>query len=73
MTSGIPAAELSDLDLTRELAYAHLKRHDTFITGSAKALANHTWRTAELELEYARRFPDYVSESEQKVNDLSGD
>lgn len=71
MTTGIAAAELSDLDLTRELAYAHLKRHDTFITGSAHALANHTRRTTELELEYARRFADSVTEADQKARDLA--
>lgn len=68
---GIAAAELTDLDLTRELAHAHLKRHDTFLTGSAHALANHTLRTCELEREYARRFADSVADAEQKVRDLS--
>lgn len=69
--TGIAADELSDLDLTRELAHAHLKRHDTFLTGSAHALANHSVRTAELEREYARRFPDVVTDADQKLRDLS--
>ncbi|MCW2778655.1 MAG: hypothetical protein JWN17_2380 [Frankiales bacterium] len=71
MTTGSATDELSDLDLVRELAYAHSRRHDTFVNGSAHALANHSRRTAELELAYARRFGDVVAEAEQKVRDLS--
>ena len=54
---GIPAAELSDDDLLRELAQLHETRHETFRHGSNDALARHTERTAELEHEYLRRFP----------------
>lgn len=71
MSTGIAAAELSDLDLTRELTYAHLKRHDTFLTGSAHALANHSRRTTELEREYAQRFADSVAEADKKVQNLT--
>jgi hypothetical protein len=64
---GIPAAELSDADLERELAHAHRKRHDTFVDGTANALATHTRRTAELEQEYLRRFPERVVEDAEKL------
>ena len=71
MTMGRPTESLNDIELTRELAHAHLKRHDTFLTGSADALRNHSRRTAELELAYARRFSAAVVDAEQKVVDLS--
>lgn len=63
---GIPAQNLTDEDLERELAHAHRKRHDTFLNGSAHALANHTRRVAELEQEYPLRFPDRVVENVAK-------
>jgi hypothetical protein len=55
---GVPAAELAEEDLLRELAHVHQTRHDTFLHGSADALATHTRRTAELEQEYLRRHPE---------------
>jgi hypothetical protein len=55
--TGIPASQLSDDDLLRELAAVHRTRHDTLRHGSDQALANHDERTAELEGEYLRRFP----------------
>lgn len=57
MTEGIPARELSDEDLLRELSQLHETRHDTFRHGSDDALVRHTERTAELESDYLRRFP----------------
>jgi riboflavin biosynthesis pyrimidine reductase len=63
---GIPASELTDADLERELVHAHRKRHDTFVDGTANALATHTRRTAELEHEYLRRFPERVVQDEEK-------
>lgn len=56
--SGIPAAALSNHELSRELASLHRTRHDTFVHGSDSALANHDQRSRELELEYLRRFPE---------------
>ncbi|GAA2353713.1 hypothetical protein Cme02nite_46200 [Catellatospora methionotrophica] len=56
--SGIPAAALSNHELSRELASLHRTRHDTFVHGSDSALANHDHRSRELELEYLRRFPE---------------
>jgi hypothetical protein len=68
MNLGIPADELSDDDLERELAYAHAKRHDTFLHGTQHALATHTRRTFELELEYLQRFPTRVREDAEKLD-----
>jgi hypothetical protein len=54
---GVPAIELSEIDLMRELAHVHETRHETFLHGSDDALDMHTRRTAELEAEYVRRNP----------------
>jgi hypothetical protein len=56
-TRGVPARELDDPTLERELERLHETRHDTFLNGTADALAAHTERMLELEEEYARRFP----------------
>jgi uncharacterized protein DUF6158 len=55
--TGVPAGQLADDDLLRELAAVHRTRHDTLRHGSDQALAHHDERTAELEGEYLRRFP----------------
>lgn len=55
---GIPARELDDSALERELEHLHETRHETFLNGSADALEEHTERMLALEEEYARRFPD---------------
>jgi hypothetical protein len=55
---GVPAAELSDDDLDRELGQLHRTRDETFRRASEQALDRHTSRTEELEREYLRRFPD---------------
>jgi uncharacterized protein DUF6158 len=55
---GVPAQELSDADLLRELEQVHTTRHETLRHGSADALTAHTQRLGELEDEYLRRFPD---------------
>lgn len=55
---GIPAAELDDDDLLRELAHLHRTREETLKHGSEQALARHSERTLELEAEYLRRFPE---------------
>ena len=54
---GIPAHELDDSTLERELEHLHETRHETFLNGTADALQVHTERMLELEQEYARRFP----------------
>jgi Family of unknown function (DUF6158) len=55
---GIPASNLSEDDLRRELQHAHETRHTTFLHGSPDALDAHTRRTAELEQEFLRRHPE---------------
>ncbi len=55
---GVPAGDLTDDDLLRELGELHRTRDDTFRHGSDQALARHDARQAELEAEYLRRFPD---------------
>jgi uncharacterized protein DUF6158 len=67
MTHGIPADQLDDDDLERELAHAHEKRHDIFLDGTVDQLTNHTARTHELEQAYLRRFADRVKDAGQKV------
>jgi hypothetical protein len=58
--TGIPASQVSDDDLERELAHLHETRHETFLHGSEDALEAHTKRMFEMEQEYLRRFPDRV-------------
>jgi hypothetical protein len=58
--TGVPADQLSDEDLERELKHLHETRHDTFLHGSEDALQFHTLRTTELEEDYLRRNPDRV-------------
>lgn len=56
--SGIPAAELAERDLLRELHHLHSTRNEAFLHGSPDALTEHTARTFELEQEYLRRHPE---------------
>lgn len=58
--TGVPADQLTDEALERELKHLHETRHDTFLHGSEDALAFHTSRTSELEADYLRRNPDRV-------------
>lgn len=55
---GVPGPELADDDLLRELEQLHQTRTQTLRHGSDDALANSSRRTAELEEEYLRRFPE---------------
>lgn len=54
---GVPAGELHDEDLRRELQHLHETRHDTLLGGSESALDAHTERMLALEQEFLRRFP----------------
>jgi len=54
---GVPAAELPEDDLVRELRHLHETRHETFLHGSDEALGTHGTRTVELEAEFVRRHP----------------
>lgn len=58
MSTGVPASELGEDDLMRELERLHDTRHGTFRHGSDDAVTTHTERTAELEAEYLRRHPE---------------
>jgi hypothetical protein len=69
--SGIPAAQLADDDLERELRHLHETRHETFLHGSEDALETHTARMFELEKEYLRRFPDRVQPDPRRVRSTS--
>jgi len=64
---GLPAADLSDDDLEREVAHLHETRHETFLHGSEDALENHTERMLTLEAEYLRRFPDRAAPDPMRV------
>ena len=57
MPMGIPAPELPDEDLLREMEQLHRTRNNTLRHGSDDALQRHTERTQELETEYLRRYP----------------
>ena len=57
-TLGVEPAALSNEDVLRELGHLFETRLDTLRHGSESALAHHDRRTAELEREYLRRFPD---------------
>jgi hypothetical protein len=56
-TDGVPASELSDEDLFRELSSLHRTRLDTLRHAPDDALTVHLARTAELEDEYLIRWP----------------
>lgn len=55
---GVPANELPEGDLMRELAQIHRTRHDTFLHATEPAVEHHTQRMTELEAEYLTRHPD---------------
>ncbi len=61
--TGIPAQQLTDEAVERELHHLHETRNDTFLHGSDDALAFHTERTADLEREYLFRNPDRVPDA----------
>ncbi len=56
-TQGIPAADLPDDDLRREVAHLHETRHEAMLNGTEDAFEVHTRRMLELEQEFLRRFP----------------
>ena len=58
--TGVPAHQLTDEALERELCHLHETRHDTFLHGSEDALDAHSARTTALETEYLLRNPDRV-------------
>lgn len=68
---GLPAGELSNEDLDREVSRLHDTRHETFLNGSSDALKAHTERMLELEAEYLRRFPDRAQPDPLRVRETS--
>lgn len=68
---GLPAGELSDEDLDREVHHLHDTRHETFMAGSADALTAHTERMLELEAEYLRRSPQNAQPDPRRMRDTS--
>lgn len=54
---GVPAEQLSDEDLRRELAQLRHKQDDIERDGTEDQKANHARRSDELGSEFARRFP----------------
>ncbi len=58
MPDGVPAADLADADLFRELYELYRTRLDALRHGSENALSTHTARMMELETEYLSRFPE---------------
>jgi hypothetical protein len=64
--SGVPADQLSDEDLFRELKSLHRTRNETLRHGSDHALDTHTQRQDELEEEYVRRFPQREIDPERE-------
>ncbi|HWL35676.1 MAG TPA: DUF6158 family protein [Frankiaceae bacterium] len=69
--TGIPARELDDSALERELERLHETRHETFLNGSGDALQVHTERMLALEEEYARRFPERTSPDTMRTREGS--
>ena len=60
---GVPARELSDEDLKRELRYMWHTREGTVLHGGQQSIATHTHRMIELELEFIYRFPKQTATS----------
>ncbi|MBC6460531.1 DUF6158 family protein [Actinomadura sp. HBU206391] len=58
MTFGVDPGELSDEDLMRELGHLHETRLEALRHAADQALDEHTRRSAALETEYLRRWPD---------------
>ena len=57
-SQGVPAGDLAEDDLLRELEQLHRTRHEAFLHAPTQALQRHSERLAELELEYLRRHPE---------------
>jgi hypothetical protein len=55
-THGVPAGELSDEDLRRDVRRLHETRHETMLNGTEDAFEAHTRRMLGLEQEFLRRF-----------------
>ncbi|MFI6518496.1 DUF6158 family protein [Spirillospora sp. NPDC050679] len=58
MTTGVDPSALSENDLFRELGHLYETRMEALRHASDDALAEHTSRTAQMEAEYLRRYPE---------------
>jgi hypothetical protein len=64
---GVPAHDLDDDDLRRELAHLYETRWETLVDGSQSALRTHTDRMLELEHEYVSRFSEQTKPSPRRT------
>jgi hypothetical protein len=64
---GIPAADLNDETLERELRHLHETRSETFFNGTEAALEAHPNRMLELEQAFRQRRPDAVAPDPMRV------
>ena len=67
MKLGVPARELSDPDLKRQMRYMWKTREATILHGGQQAIATHTHRMIELELEFIYRFPKETEASPSRT------
>lgn len=68
-SGGVPPQELDDETLRRELEHLWETRKETFLNGSADALAVHTERMLELEKAFAERFPDEIDPATERTRE----
>jgi hypothetical protein len=67
MKLGVPARELNDADLKRQMRYMWKTREATVVHGGQQAIATHTHRMIELELEFIYRFPKETEASPSRT------
>jgi len=60
---GIPARQLTDQALNRQLRTMWATREETVLHGASNAIARHTYRMLELEFEYIARFSSETTPS----------
>ncbi len=64
---GVPARELDNDDLQRELSHLYETRWETLVDGSQSAFRTHTDRMLELEHEYVSRFAEQTKPSPRRT------
>lgn len=67
--TGVAPQDLDDETLRRELEHLWETRKETFLNGSADALATHTERMLELEKAFAERFPAAVDPADGRTRE----
>jgi hypothetical protein len=73
MATGIPAQELSDADLRRELLQLKTKQQEIQAGGTPDQKSNHASRTSELEEEFLKRFSPERQQPEDEVRTPTDD